>query len=87
MTNVNVSEKGWAFVKSNAKPRESFAKTFDRMIDEFRETKDLLVFQDTKMLVDLGASQKVNEDEIDIKELVNRVLECLHKMGESKEES
>lgn len=85
MTNVNISEKGWAFIKSNAKPRESFAKTFDRMIDEFRDTKDLLVFQDAKMLVELGTPQNV--DEINIKELVNKVLECLHKMGESKEES
>lgn len=42
MVNVNVSKEGWSFVKGYALPGESFAKTFDRILADWKHRGDLI---------------------------------------------
>lgn len=40
MVNVNVTEQGWKTVKANQLPGESFAKTFDRILENWKELSE-----------------------------------------------
>jgi len=62
MVNVNVSKKGWSFVKGNAAPGESFAQTFDRLLKEVAVMKDLIAALDEKAISDIQSVLNVDEE-------------------------